>query len=283
MKHLFYMNRALFVEPLALGLLILLSTVAKTAYASGDVVIVINPGKGEIILEGDFDNNDITVTQAGDEITIRGNASTKINGENEVKINVKDITGPDDGEEVALEKLKIGLRGGEDTILIAGLSSKKLEIKDDIGNNTTIIQNSAVAEKLKIHHGDGTDTVKVMSTTWGEKDIKTGKGGDTLDIQESAGDKTSADLGAGDDALFADTLISNTIKFKGASGTDCYEFFDVTSVDNPESVTKGFERDECGDGGCTHDPCETGVALALDCDLVVTSISGRPPSSPGPA
>lgn len=270
MKHLFCANHALFVGILVIGIGLVLSTTPEIAHAAGDVGITINREKGEVNLEGDFDNNDITVTQSGDEITIKGNASTKIDGEAEVKINVTDITGPDDGEAVRLQKLRIRLRGGDDTILVDGLNTKQLEIKDDIGNNTTTIQNSAIEEKLKIQHGDGTDTVRVKNTTWGEKDIKTKGGGDTLDIQASAGDKTSANLGAGDDALFADTLSSNTIKFTGANGMDCFEFFNVIGFD--KTSVKGFELDGCDDGACAHDPCEVGAALASDCDATVTAI-----------
>jgi hypothetical protein len=271
MKHLFCVNRVLFFGTLALGISVWQGADLEIAHAAGDVGISIDRNKGKVNLEGDFDSNDITITQSGNEITIKGNASTKIDGEAEVKINVTDITGPDDGVAVPLQELRIRLRGGDDTIQIDGLNIQKLEINDDIDNNTTIIQNSTIGGKLKIQHGDGTDTVKIKNTTWGEKDIKTKGGGDTLDIQASAGDKTSANLGAGDDALFADTLSSNTIKFTGGNGMDCFEFFNVTGFD--KTNVKGFELDGCdGDGACAHDPCEVGAALASDCDATVTAI-----------
>jgi hypothetical protein len=187
-------------------------------------------------------------------ITITGNGTTTINGMASVM-----ITPPP-----SVKKLKIKLRGGDDTLTVTGVMVDILDIKDKIGSNTTTVQNGDVRKNLKITHGPGDDTVNITTAkrknesikTDGGRDnvnllagevsrstIRTGDGGDQVDVQNVNARVLNVNVGRGDDWITMTGSFGGRAVLNGGRGFDCIDASGNKFVRPVRMV--GYEPEAC--------------------------------------
>ena len=191
----------------------------------------------------------------GGTITITGNGTT-FNGGMPGPIV---ITPPP-----AVKKLKIKLRGGDDTLTVTGVMVDILDIEDKIGSNTTTVQNGDVKKILKIKHGPGDDTVNITSakrknesiSTDGGNDnvnlmagdvsrstIRTADGNDQVDIQSLQAQVINVNVGRDDDWITMHNSFGRRAVLNGGRDSDCIDA-SGNKFDRPIRMV-GYEPKAC--------------------------------------
>jgi hypothetical protein len=138
---------------------------AGAAAANGNVMVgAVTPG-GDVNINGDLGNNDITITQNADgTVTVTGNNGTTVNGGAS-----HTTTNPVTGE------IDVDTRGGDDKVTVDGVTNvEDLDLEDNIGDNDIEVKNSKFSDKMKIENNDG--SIDVSDTSWGRRDVRPGRG-----------------------------------------------------------------------------------------------------------
>ena len=155
---------------------------AGAALANGNVSVGgVTPG-GDVKINGDGGNNDVTVTQNGNgTVTVTGNGGTTVNG-GASHTTPTAVTGG----------VSVNTRGGDDTVTVTGVTAvEDITVKDDIGTNNVTVTGSRASDKLKIKNSAG--GVTVTDTGWGRRDIRPGTG--TLNPRSISGTGGAGSVG----------------------------------------------------------------------------------------
>ncbi len=199
---------------------------------------------GDLILEGDFDDNSLVVDQIG----LAADQYRISSGANPTTIN-----------------------GSGVPLVLSGITDG-LEVKLADGNDTLVLGNGAFTDKVKIEGGDGANKIELTSFGFGADLEVQGKTGFdyviVTDSTVSGNAKFKYDDG-GDDGFGSFrsslTVVKNStfegnLNIEGKDGTDS-AFFDTTSIDG--NVNLKF-----GDGGAlSFGPNPGGTVFITNSDL----------------
>jgi len=160
------MSRQARVRMLAFALAAALPSAAVAT--NGNVMVGPVTPDGDLNVNGDMGNNDVTITQNADgTITITGNNGTTVNGGASHTTSTP-VTG----------ELDVDTRGGNDKVVIDGVTNvEDIDLEDELGTNELEVKNSKVSDKLKIENGNG--SIRIGDSSWGRRDIRPGRGGVT--------------------------------------------------------------------------------------------------------
>jgi hypothetical protein len=208
---------------------------------AGDVTAQIVDGN--LIIEGDRNDNEIAVTQSGTTITVTG-TDTTVNLETAAAV-LTGFTG----------SIELKMKGGNDDVTLSGLTATELDANLGKGNDTLDIENctingdtelegrkgndiitvdtatdgeTAITSRfngeLDIDLGKGDDTLRmVKATVTGEADIEGGRGVDDVNVSGSTFTTLETDLGRDDDSLvISTTTVSEETDLDGGKGTNTF-------------------------------------------------------------
>jgi hypothetical protein len=138
---------------------------AGAAAANGNVMVgAVTPG-GDVNINGDAGNNDVTITQnANGTVTVTGHNGTTVNG-GASHTTTTPVTG----------EIDVNTRGGDDKVTVDGVTNvEDLDLEDNIGDNEIVVKKSKFSDKMKIENNDG--SIDVDDTRWGRRDVRPGRG-----------------------------------------------------------------------------------------------------------
>ncbi len=190
---------------------------------AGDVVAFFSGS--ELRLVGDDADNFVRVDLVGDNVLLRGENGTTINGGNSFTVaqNTTIVPGSVIGD----------FGDGDDRVALgAGLSySGTVHLTMGYGDDQVSLDNSEISADFAVIAGKGTDTIAIREAgIAGMLLLNTDKGNDTVSLQTVSVDgDLLIDLGKGHDALKLDTvLVGGFTEIKTAAGKDTIVFQDST-------------------------------------------------------
>ena len=193
---------------------------------AGDGNIKVGWKRGSLWMKGDHGNNSVLVEGDGTTISIIGLGNTTINGQMDpVVLNIATL--PDD--------LKIGMRKGNDTVLIRDLSvggSIKAALNRD--NDRMVVMDSNVGDDVVIVGGHGDDLINVLNTTIGDDVRLAASGGsDVVLLDDSTvGDDALLRGGARHDLLgVSNSAVGDDLTIRGNGGRDQAQIVGTTVGD----------------------------------------------------
>jgi hypothetical protein len=233
---------------------------------------------GDLVIEGDGNNNTVSIRQGFNVMVVEGHDGTTINGFNlpqgiigssvadDVRMNfsaggnnkvlVRGLTIGDDvqyrggsgQDQVAVTDGSIGgdvnmkTGDGADVAVVAGLEMDgKVTVNTGGGSDRVVVGGDLMRVQANVKTGGGRDQVVLGGFEGGaEATVKTGKSNDAVFIFDADLDRLNVNMGSGrDDVWMTNVNTAQQSKFKGGSDVDQIEF-DNSNV--PGSVS-AFEGD----------------------------------------
>lgn len=157
--------------PLVAAVLFAADAVAGTGNAH------VSHAGGRVRVTGDAGNNDVSVTQSGNTITITGRNGTTLSAGPGATVdpnnpNVITVTGVGTNTRV-----KVDVSGGDNKVDVKDLKVNRVEVKArGGGDNTITVDDSRTGDKLEVETGSGDDSITVSDSAWGRREVDPGGG-----------------------------------------------------------------------------------------------------------
>ncbi len=201
---------------------------------AGNVLAQVTGG-GDLVITGDYEANSIIITEVDGEITItRGDADTKINGDEDIPGAGVVIDG------TFSRNIKIKMGDGDDKVSIAGDYGEDEElggVGDDadtpfaIGGNVQIDLGAGTAEAEGDPQIDQEAELNIVAVAGGVKIIAKNSNGDTATIQDGSTVGKNVQIGldrGNNNVTITDTLIAGNLKIQNKDGAHNIAVTDIT-------------------------------------------------------
>lgn len=230
---------------------------------------------GDVIVEGDGGNNDVTLRRAANNIQVQGHNGTQVYGfvqfpATRLSGDLHIALGAGGANTIRIERVTVPgdveIRGGRGNDRVAVLESQvggNVSAKTGDGADVILVSETEVSEAVSLNTGKGSDKVGVGGATVGDVVINTGNGRDEVlmglmtvqdDINMKTGsgndavfmaqvtveDDLKANMGRGNDSLWvSESEVAGSTSVNGGSGFDAFEQYD--SSFNSQPRVRGIE------------------------------------------
>ncbi|MFK7817671.1 MAG: hypothetical protein AB8G99_03045 [Planctomycetaceae bacterium] len=238
--------------------------------------VTVNFTGGDLVLQGDSDDNKVSVEQVANGIQVTGHSGTTINGR--LSMLIRAVSVPDDlranfsaggNNTLAVENLVVGddvqYRGGrgresfaviegevrgdvnirtgngaDAAVLSSVLMDGEIAINTGSGSDRVVVGGEEISADININTGRGRDDVFLASMSAGDVVVKTGGGNDIAFIVQVEADEMNMNMGGGNDEVaMGEVDVSARMTVKGGGGSDNYETIAVSAGDERVSQFEG--------------------------------------------